>query len=77
MFPGSTADCLAFESMTLFKDLEEGLLHHGLCLFGNKAYLNAIFCATPYSGGILTSFQDAYNFYHSQLQVSNIECAFG
>ena len=26
MYPGSTSDCLAFEGMSLFCDLEEGLL---------------------------------------------------
>jgi hypothetical protein len=46
-----------------------------LCLFGNNAYINTAFMATPYSstkGGT----RDAYNFYHLQLQI-NIECTFG
>ena len=32
--------------------------------------------ATPYQGGNLSGSRDAYNFYHSQLQIT-IECAFG
>jgi hypothetical protein len=76
LYPGSTADCLAFEGMGLHKKLEEGLLRPGFCLFGDNAYLNTPFMATPYSGGSITMSRDAYNFYHSQLQIQ-IECAFG
>ena len=39
-YTGSTSDCLAFESMSLFQKLEEGILKPGLCMFGNNAYLN-------------------------------------
>ena len=53
-FPGSTADCLAFEGMDLFMKLRKGLLKEGLCLFGDNAYLNSVFMATPYSGGVLS-----------------------
>jgi DDE superfamily endonuclease len=75
MLPGSTSDCLSVEGMTLFNQLEEGLLEPGLCLFGDNAYLNAPYMATPYpntQGGS----KDAYNFYHSQVRI-RIECAFG
>ncbi len=61
--------------MTLFQKLEIGMLALGLCLFGNIAYLNTLYMATPYaavSGGS----KDSYNFYHSQLQI-RIECKFG
>jgi DDE superfamily endonuclease len=75
IFPGSTSDCLAFEGMSLFQKLEEGLLAPGLCLFGDNAYLNTSYMAMPYTGGVAGS-KDAYNFYHSQLQIK-IECAFG
>jgi DDE superfamily endonuclease len=50
-------------------------INTGLCLFGDNAYINTEFMATPYPatrGGT----PDAYNFYHSQLRI-NIECAFG
>jgi hypothetical protein len=75
IYPRSTSDCLAFEGMTLFQKLESGILAPGLCLFGDNAYLNTFYMATPYatvSGGS----KDAYNFYHSQLQI-RIECTFG
>lgn len=74
--PGSTSDCLAFEGMSLFHRLKQGILAPDLCLFGdNHAYLNSAFMATPYaatSGGT----KDAYSFSHSQLRI-RIECAFG
>jgi hypothetical protein len=75
MYPGSTSDCLAFEGMSLFRDLEEGLLAPGLCLFGDSAYLNAPYMATPYTG-VSGGTKDSYNFYHSQLRI-RIECTFG
>ena len=75
MYPGSSSDILAFEGMSLFHKLEEGILAPGLCLFGDNAYLNTPYMATPYaavSGGT----KDSYNFYHSQLRI-RIECTFG
>ena len=76
MYPGSTSDCLAFEGSTLYQKLKsQGFLAPGLCLFGNNAYLNAPYMATPYTGGAAGSV-DAYNFYHSQLRI-RVECAFG
>ena len=75
LYPGSTSDCLAFEGMSLFQKLEQGILAPGLCLFGDNAYINTPFMATPYpavSGGT----RDSYNFYHSQLRI-RIECTFG
>ena len=33
VYPGSTSDCLAFEGMSLFQKLEDGMLAPGLCLF--------------------------------------------
>jgi hypothetical protein len=75
MYPGLTLDCLAFEGMTLCQELEDGLLDPGLCIFGDNAYLNTPFMASPYSGTTGAT-KDTYNFYHSQLQIQ-IECAFG
>jgi hypothetical protein len=51
------------------------MLAPGLCLFGDNAYTNTSFMATPYSG-VSGGSKDAYNFFHSQLRI-NIECAFG
>ena len=75
VFPGSTSDCLAFEGMSLFRKLEDGLLAPGLCLFGDNAYLNTTYMATPYTGAG-SGGKDNYNFYHSQVRI-RIECAFG
>jgi hypothetical protein len=75
LYPGSTSDCLAFEGMSLFHKLEEGMLAPGLCLFGDNAYLNTQYMATPYSA-VSGGTKDAYNFYHSQLRI-RIECTFG
>jgi hypothetical protein len=61
--------------MLFFQKLEEDILVPGLCIFGDNAYLNTPYMATPYdavSGGT----KDAYNFYHSQLR-TQIECTFG
>ena len=50
----ASSDVLAFENSELFKLLEKGFLLHGLVLFGDNAYLNSSYMATPYpdtSGG--------------------------
>lgn len=76
IYPGSTSDCLAFEGSKLYKRLNtEGFMASGLCLFGDNAYLNAPYMATPYTGGVAGA-QDAYNYYHSQLRI-RVECSFG
>ena len=75
VYPGSTSDCLAFEGMSLFAKLQNHLLASGLCLFGDNAYLNSPFMATPFSG-VSGGTKDAYNFYHSQVRI-RVECAFG
>ncbi len=74
-YPGSTSDVLAFEGSKLHEKLEDGILAEGLCLFGDNAYINTKYMATPYSGMNGKS-HDSYNFYHSQLRIK-VECAFG
>jgi hypothetical protein len=64
MYPGATSDVLAFESSTIYSDLADGVLAPGLCLFGDNAYINSWFMATPFSG-FSGGTKDAYNFYHS------------
>jgi hypothetical protein len=49
IYPGSTSDCPAFEGMTLFQKLESGMLAPGWCLYGNNAYLNTSYMATPFA----------------------------
>jgi hypothetical protein len=79
VYGASAADCVAFEASDLHARLEDGLLKNGYILFGNNAYLNSFFMATPYSnvsGNPNKKSEDNYNFFHSQLRI-RVECAFG
>ena len=72
---GSSSDVLAFEKSELKQRLDNGLLADGILLFGDNAYLNCVYMATPYpntTGGP----KDNYNYFHSQCRI-RIECAFG
>jgi DDE superfamily endonuclease len=75
--PGSTSDYLCFTTSSIHKKLlaNEDFLHPTLHFFGDSAYVNTPFMATPFKG-TQAGVNDAYNFYHSQLRI-NIECAFG
>lgn len=75
IYGGSSSDCLAFEKSSLHSRLQDGVLKEGLCLFGDNAYINSMFMATPYSN-VKEGSRDNYNFYHSQLRI-HVECAFG
>ncbi|KAL3788639.1 hypothetical protein ACHAWO_011855 [Cyclotella atomus] len=76
VYGGSSSDLLAFEKSGLKQRLDRGLLAETkLVLFGDNAYLNSLYMATPFpntSGGA----RDNYNFFHSQVRIT-IECAFG
>jgi DDE superfamily endonuclease len=63
------------ESSKLYDNLEKGLLADGLCIFGDNAYINSPFVATPYSN-VSGGYKDAYNLFHSQVRI-RVECAFG
>lgn len=74
--PASTSDYLAFSTMDLFHKLERpNFMAPGLCLFGDNAYVNTPYMATPYKN-VRGGSKDDYNFYHSQLRIT-VECAFG
>ena len=76
-FPAATSDFLSFETSLFKMKLERpGFLAPGLCLFGDNAYINTPFMATPYTNVRVQDPRDAYNFFHSQIRI-NIECAFG
>ena len=47
----------------------------GLCLFGDNAYVNTSYMATPYKA-VKEGSKDAYNYFHSNCRIT-IECAFG
>ena len=72
---GSSSDCLAFEANNLYSRLSIGLLAPGLVLFGNNAYINSSFMATPFPN-VSSGNKDDYNFFHSQLRI-RVECSFG
>jgi DDE superfamily endonuclease len=74
-YGGSTSDVLAFEASKLCDRLEKGLLAPGLNLFGDNAYLNTCFMATPFPN-VSKGPKDDYNFFQSQLRI-RVECAFG
>jgi DDE superfamily endonuclease len=74
--PASTSDYLAFSSSPLYCKLEtKGIMKLGLCLFGDNAYVNNLYMATPYKS-VKEGEKDAYNFFHSNCRIT-IECAFG
>ena len=57
--------------MSLHQKLEDGILAPGLCIFGNNAYFNTAYMATP-CPGVSGGTQDS----NSQLRIQ-IECTFG
>ena len=77
-YGGSSSDCLAFERSELFERCEAGLMKNGKVLFGDNAYLNTHYMATPYtnvSGNEEHVTKDDYNFFHSHLRI-RVECCF-
>ena len=74
--PDSTSDYLAFGTSPICTLLEtEGFLSPGLTIYGDNTYMNTPYMTPPFKS-ISSGVKDAYNFYHSQVQI-NIECTFG
>lgn len=67
-YGGASSDCLAFEASELWQRLEDGLLAPGLVLFGDNAYLNTSYMATPFTN-VSRGSKDDYNFFHSQVSL--------
>lgn len=66
--PAATSDHLSFATSSLYDRLENhNLLAEGLCLYGDNAYVNAPYMATPFSN-VRSGSKDDYNFYHSQVR---------
>jgi hypothetical protein len=66
--PAATSDNLAFSTSALKHKLErDGFLAPKLCLFGNNAYVNTSYIATPYKGATGGT-KDNYIFYQSQVR---------
>ena len=64
--PGATSDYLAFSLSPLKHKLDAGLLKKDFCIFGDNAYVNTLYMATPYRNATAGN-NDDYNFYHSQV----------
>ena len=70
--PASTSDFMAFTASKIYKRLEDdasqvgSFLFPGLCLFGDAAYVNNKYMATPF-GRVGGGSKDDFNFYHSQV----------
>ncbi len=75
VYSQASSDCLAFEGSDIFLQLEAGLLHNNLVLFGDNAYLNSHYMVTLYPK-VSSGSKDDFNFFHPQLCIC-IECAFG
>ena len=75
VYGGALSDCLAFEGSSIYEDLEAGLLHANLVLFGDNAYLNLHYMVTLFPN-VSSGSKDDFNFFHSQLHI-HVECAFG
>lgn len=68
--PASTSDFLSFSTSSLYRKLEtKGFLADGLCIYGDSAYVNCLYLATPFKS-VSSGSEDDYNFCHSQ--VSNV-----
>ena len=65
-YGGASSDLLAFEASKLCHRLEKGLLAPKLTLYGDNAYLNSPFMATPFPN-VSSGPKDNYNFYQSQV----------
>ena len=68
-YGGASSDLLAFEASTLCHRLEKGLLAPNLSLYGDNAYLNSPFMATPFPN-VSSGSKDDYNFFQSQVRSS-------
>ena len=74
--PASTSDYLAFNTSAISEKLErKNLICQGMCIYGDNAYMNSPFMATPFKS-VPSGVRDGYNFFNSQLRI-NIECTFG
>ena len=79
LFGGCTSDTLAFELSDMKRRLDTpGFLAPGLYIFGDNAYINSHYLATPFPNVNSSEHEtkDAYNYFHSNVRIK-VECAFG
>lgn len=75
-WPGATSDYMAWVISDLCHKLETtDMLLDGKCIVGDNAYVKKKYITVPLKG-IVGEYDDAYNFYCSQLRIT-IERAFG
>jgi hypothetical protein len=77
--PGIASDLTSWLTSPLGIALEESnqnIIAPGFCLFGDNAFVENQYMSVPIPGKVITSEEDAYNFYLSQLRIT-IERAFG
>ena len=78
MWPGASSDYIAWILSDLHRDLEipdKNMLLPGKTIVGDNAYTKSAFMSVPFQGSV-NGYEDAYNFYHSQLRIT-IKRAFG
>lgn len=74
--PAKAGDCTVYMTSEIGSKVEsETFIAPGLCLFGDQAYVDSLHMAVPKKGQV-DDYEDAYNFYHSQLRI-RVEMAFG
>ena len=79
LFGGCTSDTLAFELSDMKRRLDTpGFLSPGLYIFGDNAYINTHYLATPFANVNSSEHKtkDSYNYFHSNVRIK-VECAFG
>ena len=65
--PATTSNYLGFTTSSIYyKVQQKGFLANGLCLFGDSAYVNTEYMATPFKN-VSSGPKDDCNFYHSQV----------
>jgi hypothetical protein len=77
--PGCASDLTAWLTSDLGQALEkpdQDILLPGHSIFGDNAFVESYYMSTPIPGTRISGYDDAYNFYFSQLRIT-IERAFG
>ena len=78
-YPGCASEYISWCTSELCKNLDKlwsQMISQGCTLIGDSAYVKKPYMAVPIKKGNLSSYEDGYNYYLSQLRVT-IECDFG
>ena len=77
-WPGATSDYMAWSTSELCLALEDDgkqIMYDGMTIVGDNAYVKKSYMSVPFKGSQM-GYNDAYNFYISQLRIT-IERCFG